>query len=390
MRHVFVLATMILSLGALETVFADEGPVDEGAAVASIASSTASTTANDNKNIPLAPHPVTSPNVAVDMASPRAVETLENEDASKPLSTQKLTAIFPASNVPAEFKDNWQQHLVEQFKTFRTQDVEDELGVAEPPSPKISREDREVRTTQRRLSNGRDARFQGDFAFSGDDHVLDERTLLDVFGEAAKEFLTQRVVSTQYSPLHVALSVHCLWNVILTNFGKQSPIPKQIPETDAHCKWDWRSVRCEPACECNLEGKWGDYHLGRACRLREQVDETCVPVDPASIWQDTPATRRVLSLVTQTADILRQKVARGWDHAIGKASQRFSKMQHNQCDDLWKIYQEQAQSRTCLPSALVPNRSMPQRVLCGPIDFRVCEDETNLGNEQRTEFVNRS
>ena len=96
----------------------------------------------------------------------------------------------------------------------------------------------------------------------------------------------------------------------------------QIPETDERCRWDWRSVRCEPACECNLHGQFGDYHLGRACRIREERDESCVPVDPASIWQDTPVTRRVLSLVTQTADIVKLNLKTGWDKAMSKASRR--------------------------------------------------------------------
>ena len=163
----------------------------------------------------------------------------------------------------------------------------------------------------------------------------------------------------------------------------------QIPDTDKQCRWDWRSVRCEPACECNLEGRWGDYHLGRACRLREEVDESCFPVDPASIWQDKPATRRILSLVTQTADILRQKVARGVNDAMSKAAKRFSKMQHNQCDDLWKLYQDQAQGRTCLPPALVPSRSVPQRILCGPVDFNVCEDSSTRDTVARGAFAER-
>lgn len=136
-------------------------------------------------------------------------------------------------------------------------------------------------------------------------------------------------------------------------------------------------MRCEPACECSLEGQWGDYHLGRACRLREESDPACAPVDPASIWQDTPATRRVLSLVSQTADIVRQKVARGAHDAMHRASQRFLKMQHHQCDDLWKLYQDQQaqNAQTCLPPALVPNRSVPQRILCGPVDFHICGED---------------
>lgn len=163
----------------------------------------------------------------------------------------------------------------------------------------------------------------------------------------------------------------------------------QIPDTDAQCRWDWRSVRCEPACECGLEGQWGDYHLGRACRARPQVDPACQPVDPASIWQDTPATRRILSLVTQTGDILLQKAARGADDILSRASKRFSKMQHNQCDDLWRLFQEQAQSRTCLPPALLPSRSLPQRVLCGPVDFDVCGEEGTPDAPRATAFASR-
>jgi len=72
--------------------------------------------------------------------------------------------------------------------------------------------------------------------------LLDERTLLDTFGEIAKEFLTQKV----------------------------------IPPTDRECQWDWRTVRCEPVCNCHFATKRGDYHLGRACRLRpEAQQETC-------------------------------------------------------------------------------------------------------------------
>lgn len=61
-----------------------------------------------------------------------------------------------------------------------------------------------------------------------------EQTLLDLFGERAKELLTQHI----------------------------------IPSTDTHCKWDWRMGRCEPYCECEFLYLWGDYHLGRSCRYR--------------------------------------------------------------------------------------------------------------------------
>ncbi|KAL9191490.1 hypothetical protein ACHAXT_001196 [Thalassiosira profunda] len=62
----------------------------------------------------------------------------------------------------------------------------------------------------------------------------DEATYLDLFGERAKELLTQHI----------------------------------IPSTDEQCRWDWRMGRCEPYCACGFLFLWGDYHLGRSCRLR--------------------------------------------------------------------------------------------------------------------------
>ncbi len=62
----------------------------------------------------------------------------------------------------------------------------------------------------------------------------DEQTYLDLFGERAKELLTQHV----------------------------------IPTTDAECRWDWRTGRCEPYCQCAFQFLWGDFHLGRSCRYR--------------------------------------------------------------------------------------------------------------------------
>jgi len=39
------------------------------------------------------------------------------------------------------------------------------------------------------------------------------------------------------------------------------------PRSDAECDWSWRSRNCEPAKTCALRFRFGDYHLGRACRL---------------------------------------------------------------------------------------------------------------------------
>lgn len=64
------------------------------------------------------------------------------------------------------------------------------------------------------------------------DVIDDEATLLDIFGEVARDYLTHNL----------------------------------IPDTDPECKWIWRHMRCESFCECSLQLQWGDYHLGRSCR----------------------------------------------------------------------------------------------------------------------------
>lgn len=63
----------------------------------------------------------------------------------------------------------------------------------------------------------------------------DNATLLDIFGEIAKDVITNQM----------------------------------IPETEASCDWNWMHLRCEPFCTCSYQPLWGDYHLGRSCRARE-------------------------------------------------------------------------------------------------------------------------
>mmetsp|Transcript_12596 Transcript_12596/g.18388 ORF Transcript_12596/g.18388 Transcript_12596/m.18388 type:complete len:359 (+) Transcript_12596:171-1247(+) len=75
--------------------------------------------------------------------------------------------------------------------------------------------------------------------YNEEDKIEDDRTWLDVFGEMAKEILTQHV----------------------------------IPPTNAECRWDWISARCEPYCNCAFIPQLGDYHLGRSCRFRDKNTE---------------------------------------------------------------------------------------------------------------------
>ncbi|KAL3822095.1 hypothetical protein ACHAXA_000163 [Cyclostephanos tholiformis] len=87
----------------------------------------------------------------------------------------------------------------------------------------------------------------------------DEQTYLDLFGERAKELLTQHV----------------------------------IPTTDAECRWDWRTGRCEPYCKCAYQFLWGDFHLGRSCRYRlhpppsqSDIDEVDDISNDEPSWQE--------------------------------------------------------------------------------------------------------
>jgi hypothetical protein len=155
---------------------------------------------------------------------------------------------------------------------------------------------------------------------------------------------------------------------------------KQIPETDAECRWDWRSVRCEPACECASQPKRGDYHLGRSCRLRPFLDShdndgtTCVDVDAATLWLERPATRRIVSLVVQTGQILRER-SRAIIHQVRSESmQRFHQMQTNVCTDLWTMTHAQVNGG-CLSLDDLPMTTIQERILCGPVEFVVCDDD---------------
>ena len=118
--------------------------------------------------------------------------------------------------------------------------------------------------------------------------VDDEATLLDLFGEAAKELLTKHV----------------------------------IPPTDAQCRWDWRHLRCEPYCDCAFSPLYGDYSLGRACRMRYEYFEgrdTChlppnTPYVKAfagvahGLQVATTKTARLVQNVTRRADIKRRLI----------------------------------------------------------------------------------
>ena len=87
-------------------------------------------------------------------------------------------------------------------------------------------------------------------AFDGEGNPLEEQeqSLLELFGEGARDFLVHRLT----------------------------------PRTDPQCRWHYAKARCVPKCACVFAPKLGDYTPGRACRLlaADRVDPSC---DPRSI-----------------------------------------------------------------------------------------------------------
>jgi hypothetical protein len=195
----------------------------------------------------------------------------------------------------------------------------------------------------------------------------DDRTLLDLFGQVAKEYLTQKL----------------------------------IRETDAECRWDWRSIRCEPASYCSFQFLSGDYHLGRSCRRKRRQggggageggdccsgDGKCgrsVP-DDATLFVREQLPTRLASLVRQTADIVAEesrKAVRGLRQATSaQVSAVRSAACHNFWDNVSLLRQQQVirsgRSPPCWPLGSVPVPNLADRILCGPVEFPVCEEETD-------------
>lgn len=159
----------------------------------------------------------------------------------------------------------------------------------------------------------------------------------------------------------------------------------QIPDTDAECRWDWRSIRCEPACDCHFYYQTGDYHLGRSCRRRsdDDRDADCQAVDPARLLRDQPAAKRFLSLAAQTSDIVRDKVGRWLQVLMKQPGIRFHRYQTQLCDELWTLRAE----FKCLPKGQVPIKSLPERLWCGPVEWPECDDDDDIAKKVFAEVV---
>jgi len=46
-----------------------------------------------------------------------------------------------------------------------------------------------------------------------------------------------------------------------------------LPSSDAACDWSWSQFKCAPSESCKLKPRFGDFHLGHACRLRTSEEK---------------------------------------------------------------------------------------------------------------------
>lgn len=201
-------------------------------------------------------------------------------------------------------------------------------------------------------------KLQGRMIADGED---DDRTLLDIFGEVAKEYFTQKV----------------------------------IPPTDAECRWDWRSMRCEPYCLCNYIPCVGDYHIGRSCRLnptfKEKSQEEAMAIcrserqkkkmkSRALSNNKNPIHRRFMDSVTKTAkkiNIIRKQL-------FNTTKNKLHDMKLNFCSNIVSAQQQSIASSTnnddenenkeelCIH---YNEFSTPERLLCSKhIKLPICDD----------------
>lgn len=89
------------------------------------------------------------------------------------------------------------------------------------------------------------------------------------------------------------------------------------------CKWDWRSARCEPFCECHWKPKFGDYHLGRSCRTRTKDNDNDILLQNCSLPPETPYVKVVVKGFAKAkiaSKIARKIVDQKWKNGTQKVT----------------------------------------------------------------------
>ena len=285
-------------------------------------------------------------------AEPQESASLDDHDVRHSPDPQEETAKLSygqESDVLSSFRDSKNENLLSTTRATLIKQQVKRVGLGVDQLKQILVELQEEEEEEQRLENG----FTS-FESADED---DDRTLLDIFGEAAKEYLTKKVVRQWFLDLPfqevtaAILTVQCRF---------------QIPDTDPECRWNWQNLRCESACDCEFRIKRGDYHLGRACRLRT------IPLYHCDESKLKPAiTKRVASLFQQTVEILGSKI-----------ETTFVNFSKPICKDLLRLHA--ALGNQCLPRGRLPARNIPERLLCRSINFPVCPEDPAV------EYMHRS
>ena len=83
----------------------------------------------------------------------------------------------------------------------------------------------------------------------------------------------------------------------------------------------WRCSSIEPYCQCDFIFKGGDYHIGRSCRRRLHVEETC---DPNAPNDPEAGVRYVILRTVHTSRALLQRL-------IQKGKSSYQRLQDRVC-----------------------------------------------------------
>jgi hypothetical protein len=129
---------------------------------------------------------------------------------------------------------------------------------------------------------------------------FDDRTYLDLFGEKAKEFLTQKL----------------------------------IPTTDLECQWNWKHGRCEPLCMCSYQPKRGDFHLGRTCRrVPADHSDSCESLQsgPSFPAFPTPMVQAMIQKIRSRSAIIQRQVATRFDTVYGRIQEQVCQDVQQRC-----------------------------------------------------------
>lgn len=130
----------------------------------------------------------------------------------------------------------------------------------------------------------------------------------------------------------------------------------QIPETSPECRWNWRHGRCEPHCDCHFRFVAGDFHLGRACRLRSDENEAPTQCD---VPPDTPYAVIVKQAMDRTSAVKTK--------TLTSLANYKSRVQSETCDEL---------PTECSGTEEENRRSLKQKLLCRHVPSP-CDSEDN-------------